>query len=292
MTLKQLEYFLVIAETQNMTRAAEILNITQPPLSLQLRQLEEELGVLLFSRDKKQLLLTKDGLLLQKKAKRILNMIDDTVNSIQSDENRSVCLHIGSVFSACNRILPEKIVQHRKAHPHVEFSLYEGSTTMVLNWLDEGTIEAGIVREPFDQSKYKYRRIMDDRLSPDKSDFFMAIGQPQFFKDSEGEFITLTRLKDIPLIIHRRYKDMLIDACRHRGFTPSILSENNSAFSSIGLATAGGGVALIPYTSALLIHTPGMITRYLTQPVINASAYIVWAKKQPSPDLEKFLALF
>lgn len=292
MTFKQLEYFLTIAETQNVTRAAEILNITQPPLSLQLKLLEDELGVTLFVRDKKQMLITKDGLLLQKKAKQILDLIDDAVNEIHSYKTRSIYLSIGSVFSACNRILPEKIVQFNKIHPYVEFNLFEGSTTMILEWLSEGKIEAGIVREPFDQSKYNYRRIFEESLSADKSDLFMAIGQPKFFVGHEGEFITLTKLQHIPLIIHRRYRDMIVDACRHRGFVPNILSQNNSAFSSIGLAAAGGGVALVPYTSSLLIQTPGMVTKFLTQPVINASTYVVWMKRQLSPELENFISLF
>lgn len=149
MTLKQLEYFLAIAENGSITKAANTLRISQPPLSLQLKGLEEELGCRLFIRDKKNMLITQKGLLLRDKAREILNKVNEMVLLVQAaEEDPHATIRIGTISSICNRVLPGKILRLKNRFPNLDFVLQEGSTTSILDMLAAGTVEFGIVRSP------------------------------------------------------------------------------------------------------------------------------------------------
>src|SRR5690625_560482 len=118
MDIRQLRYFLAIAKEGQITRAAKTLNMEQPPLSRQLKLMEQELGVTLFERTGRELKLTEEGRVLQKKAKSIIHQLNDAMTEIQ-EINQGVrgTLSIGSVFS-CVSLLPEKIKHFREMYPH------------------------------------------------------------------------------------------------------------------------------------------------------------------------------
>ena len=147
MTLKQLEYFLAIAENGSITKAANSLRISQPPLSLQLKGLEEELGCQLFIRDKKNMIITPKGILLRERAREIMDKVNETLLLMQSaNEEERYTIHLGTISSICNRVLPDKVLKLKERYPHVEFVLHEGSTTSILDMLADGTVDFGIVR--------------------------------------------------------------------------------------------------------------------------------------------------
>ena len=151
MTLKQLEYFLAIAENGSITKAANSLRISQPPLSLQLKGLEEELGCQLFIRDKKNMIITPKGILLRERAREIMDKVNETLLLMQSaNEEERYTIHLGTISSICNRVLPDKVLKLKERYPHVEFVLHEGSTTSILDMLADGTVDFGIVREPLE----------------------------------------------------------------------------------------------------------------------------------------------
>lgn len=104
MTLKQLEYFLAIAEAGHITAAAKNLNISQPPLSLQLKALEDEFGVQLFERDKRNLTITHEGLILQERAREIIRLVNETVRDLQNmGAEAKGTIHIGTIVSVCQQ---------------------------------------------------------------------------------------------------------------------------------------------------------------------------------------------
>ena len=112
MTLKQLEYFLAIAENGSITKAANSLRISQPPLSLQLKGLEEELGCQLFIRDKKNMIITPKGILLRERAREIMDKVNETLLLMQSaNEEERYTIHLGTISSICNRVLPDKVLK-------------------------------------------------------------------------------------------------------------------------------------------------------------------------------------
>ena len=173
MTLKQLEYFLAIAENGSITKAANSLRISQPPLSLQLKGLEEELGCQLFIRDKKNMIITPKGILLRERAREIMDKVNETLLLMQSaNEEERYTIHLGTISSICNRVLPDKVLKLKERYPHVEFVLHEGSTTSILDMLADGTVDFGIVREPFNVGAYSSRPIRDTALGEGGQDYF------------------------------------------------------------------------------------------------------------------------
>ncbi len=289
MTLKQLEYFMAIVETGNMTQAAKNLNISQPPLSLQLKALEDEFGVRLFDREKKSLVITPKGKLLYEKARQIVSLVNDTVSELQLDVDLWVTIRLGTISSVCSRLLPKLILEFRQSDPHVDFQIFEGSTTQILNQLDAGEIDLGIVREPFNTTLYHYLPVVDKALKDRQQDYFVAIGEEKFFEHCPGDDIPLAALKGQPLILHRRYMEILTNACRQQGFAPTVICQNNDFFSSLSWAAAGIGIAVLPYTSAISSNDPDMQIKVISKPKISSRAYVVWKKEgQLSPEAVRF----
>jgi len=294
MTLKQLEYFLAIADTGNMTQAAKNLNISQPPLSLQLKALEDELGIVLFERDKKSLIITKKGKLLQERTRQILSMVNDTVYDLQTmDFEFRVIIRIGTISSVCNRLLPDRIREFSKIFPHVEFQIFEGSTTSILEQMANNTVDIGLVREPFNTAVYNYIPIVDKALGDSQYDDFCTIAKPEFYDNASAISISLIELKGKPLIVHRRYNDMLVNACRQKGFAPHIICQNNDIASSLSWAFAGIGIAIAPYTSVIVNPHPDMMIKPIIQPRLSSRSYVVWDKEHKlSHEIRSFIKLF
>lgn len=281
MTLKQLEYFLEIARLGNVTRAAQSLNISQPPLSLQLKSLEDELGAPLFRRDKRHLEITAAGELLQERAQAILALLDETTNDIHAlSTEKQVTLRIATIGSVNNRLLPHLIARFSRDYFYVNFRVIEGRTEHVLEHVTTGDVDFGFVREPFNTSNFRSVLIHDPALAPGQADHFVTIAQPQFYDAYyEGESrdaIEIDELKDKPLIIHQRYREMILGACRKRGFNPYIICENDEIHSSLSWARAGIGIAIAPYTSAILGIDPGLVIRRLTFTAFSPWVRLVW----------------
>ena len=219
MTLKQLEYFRAIAENGSITKAAGTLSISQPPLSLQLKALEEELGCQLFVRDKKNMIITPKGVLLRERAREILAMVNEAIREVQStaEEERSV-IHIGSISSISNRVLPEKVLQMKARFPNVEFALHEDSTTNILGMLEAGEVQFGIVREPFPLTNFNSRPVRDTALGEEEQDYFMVICKEDFLDETAASTVPLVSHRGKPVIIHRLYSDIFMKACRQQCF--------------------------------------------------------------------------
>jgi len=290
MTFKQLEYFLAIAENGSITKAANTLRISQPPLSLQLKGLEEELGCQLFIRDRKNMLITTKGLLLQERAREIVNMVNETILLLQNTEEERCVIHVGTISSICNRVMPDKVLQMKERYPNVEFILHEESTTRILEMLEDGTVHFGIVREPFNIGAYNSRPIRDTALGDDSQDSFTAIGKESFFDQPELQTVPLISLRGKPIIIHRRYCDLFTTACRQQGFMPNIICQNDNIASSLSWASSGIGIAIAPYTSAIQNTDTSLILKRIDSPAIVSRAHLIWNKATALSPEEKFFA--
>lgn len=279
MTLKQLEYFDAIATVGNMTKAAQMLHISQPPLSIHLKALEDELGVKLFERNKKKLVLTKEGVLFKERVDKILNLINNTLYDIQNIQVKEhTIIRIGSIVSASNRILPDKILEYKKIHSNVDFQVHEGSSTAVLDKMNAGAIDIGLVREPIPTMSYHCIPLTGDALKKGERDFFTTLAFPEFYGDHEDEEISLSDLRGKPLIIQRRYGDIFSNECRHLGFAPHFICQNNDLMSSLNWAAARIGIAIVPYTSSLLNTHPQLIRKKIINPVLSSQTLLIYKK--------------
>lgn len=194
MELRVLNYFLAIAREENFTKAAQQLHITQPTLSRQIAQLEEELGVDLFVRSNHNIILTEDGMILKRRAQEILSLADKTKRDfLHKDENLEGVISIGSGEFLSTRCLTDCIAQFRRKHPLVRYEFYSGNAGNIRDQIERGLLDIGLMSEPIDIRKYEFISM------PIKEEWgaFVREDSPLIDKD----FIAPQDLVDIPLIL-------------------------------------------------------------------------------------------
>ena len=161
MEIRLLKYFLAVAREENITAAAETLHITQPTLSKQLMELEDELGKKLFIRGKRKISLTDDGIILRKRATEIIDLVERTQAEINSLNNTSISgdIYIGAGETDSMRIIAKVSHKLQKKYPDIHYHLFSGNDEDVLEKLDKGLIDFGILIEPSDIKKYGYIKL-------------------------------------------------------------------------------------------------------------------------------------
>ena len=160
MELRVLRYFLMVAREENITRAAGLLHVTQPTLSRQLIQLEEELGVKLFHRNKYRITLTEEGLLLKQRAQEIVALSDKAKQELTKSEGTlSGEIAIGCAEARSFSVLAEQIVAFRKLYPCVRFRIYSATADDVKDRMENGLLDMGLLMEPVDIGRYAFIRM-------------------------------------------------------------------------------------------------------------------------------------
>ena len=160
MELRVLRYFLMAAREENITRAAELLHITQPTLSRQLMQLEEELGTRLFNRSNHSIQLTEDGMLLKRRAQELVQLADKVEREFQrGEEEISGNIAIGSGETSNMQELADMIREFQKKYPLVQYDLYTATADDIKEKLDKGLLDIGLLTEPVDIIKYNFIRM-------------------------------------------------------------------------------------------------------------------------------------
>jgi len=192
--IRVLQYFLAVAREESITKAAEALRMTQPPLSRQLKDLEEELGKQLFIRGSKKVTLTEDGMLLRKRAEELVDLMEKTKAELaSSSENIGGDIYIGCGETESISFLAQAAQDLQKKHPLIHYHIYSGDAERVMEKLDKGLIDFGLLVGEADISKYDYLRL------PQK-DLWGVLMR----KDSplaEKETICAEDLRDKPLIV-------------------------------------------------------------------------------------------
>ena len=197
MELRILRYFLAVVREGNITKAAEILHITQPTLSRQLKELEEELGTNLFIRGKREIKLTDEGLLLDQRAKEIIELADKTERQFMEHKNLiGGVISIGCVESRATLFLPELLEKFSIKYPQVQYDLYNGYADDIKEKIDKGLIDIGLLLEPVEISKYDFIRL------PHKERWGVLMQKSDPLAQKES--ITLKDISMFPLIIPKR----------------------------------------------------------------------------------------
>lgn len=197
MELRVLKYFLIVAREENITRAANLLHLTQPTLSRQLMQLEEELEVKLFQRGKHSISLTEDGLRLKRRAQEIITLADKTKAEFSGKvEELSGEIAIGCGETQNMSFLSERMCRFRKLHPLVSFQIYSATADDIKDRMEQGLLDIGLLMEPVNISKYDFIR-MEKRER-------WGVLAPASSQLSEKECVTVMDLREIPLLIPGR----------------------------------------------------------------------------------------
>ena len=160
MEIRVLRYFLMVAREENITKAAELLHITQPTLSRQLMQLEDELGTKLFKRSNHSIRLTEDGMLLKRRAQELVQLADKTEMEFKrGEEVVSGNIAVGSGETNSVRELADIIGRFQKRYPLVQYDLYTANADDIKDRLDKGILDIGLLTEPVDIGKYNFIRL-------------------------------------------------------------------------------------------------------------------------------------
>ena len=160
MDIRVLQYFLAVAREESITKAAESLHMTQPPLSRQLKDLEEELGKQLLIRGGKKVTLTEDGMLLRKRAEEMVDLMEKTKAELTcSDKSIGGEIYIGSGETEAISFLAQAAGNLQKKYPLIRYHIYSGDADRVMEKLDKGLIDFGLLVGPVDIQKYEYMRL-------------------------------------------------------------------------------------------------------------------------------------
>jgi DNA-binding transcriptional LysR family regulator len=289
MELRHLRYFLAVAEDLHVGRAAQRLHISQPPLSRQIHQLEEELGVALFKRDKKRLHLTAAGSAFLEESRAILDRTDRAVRMAQRAARGEVgLLRIGFIESAtASGLLGTALTRFRTTYPDVEVELGELTSLRQADALRAHQLDVGFIyTRPPETADLVLRRVLPGCVVT-----AVARSNPL----AKYRHIPLTTVAQQPLIIWRRalspvLYDQIMSQCRAAGHEPHVVQHTSQMQTTISLAAAGVGLGIVP-SSFAATRIPGVVYRTIAGLGIRMDMELMFRVGDQSPVLHAFITV-
>lgn len=281
MELRTLHYFTVVAQELNITRAAEKLNMSQPPLSNQIKALEEELGVQLFIRGKRRLELTEEGGLLLRRAVQIQELADKTRQEIASlREGMTGVIYLSMVEGRAPFLAARWIAGFREEFPLVRYNLWNGSSDDVLDRLHKGLADLAVIAAPYDTEHLEG--------FPVGREPWIAMLHPDHpLAQTVGDTIPLSSLAGEPLIVPSRKSR--VDAIRRWfgevGAEPHILCEMSNYMDAAALTSQGVGISIFPQT--VDVSNGLVVSKVVIQPSRQVEYILVWNRGQPPSGLTR-----
>ena len=280
MELRVLRYFLVVAREENITRAAALLHVTQPTLSRQMMQLEEELGVKLFRRGKYRIILTDDGVLLRRRAQEIVDLAEKTEREFQRQEGALTGeIFLGSGELRAMSFLAEHLAAFQREHPLIRYQMYSGNADNIKERIERGLLDFGLLLEPVDISKYEFLRL------PVKEEWGALVSEGHPLASQEA--LTPEDLAGTPLLLTGRELVQQLFAQWMGPYAGEIetAAQGNLPYNTAMMARQGMGVFV-----TLRLHCAYEGLRFLPlSPPLEAGTVLVWKKDQVfSPAAEEF----
>jgi DNA-binding transcriptional LysR family regulator len=288
MELRHLRYFVAVAEELHFGRAAEKLHISQPPLSMQIRALEDELGVTLLNRTQRHVSLTQAGNALLQDARQILERVEQAVRATRRAGRGEIGeLAIGFISIADYNVLPIVLREFRHAYPLVNLTLKESTSDAQVDDLVNGRIDVGLLLPPVAEPALESAPVLREPL-------IAALPQGHPLAARKGA-IPLSALAEDAFILFPRHRapglyDDIVSFCRKAGFSPRIGQEAIQMQTIISLVSAELGVALIPESLRNLQRT-GVVYKSLREEGPMTEIHIAWRRGDPLPVLRSFLDL-
>ncbi|MEA3083578.1 MAG: LysR family transcriptional regulator, benzoate and cis,cis-muconate-responsive activator of ben [Paraburkholderia sp.] len=273
MELRQLRYFIAVAEEMNITRAANRLHMTQPPLSRQIQQIEESVGLPLFERGARPLRLTEAGRIFYAQARRLIDDADELAPLTRRLAQLAERIVIGFVPSTLYRALPAVIRAFREAAPHIELSLIEMFTIEQLAALKGGRIDVGFGRLRFDDAQLAREVLVEERM-------IAALPQDHPLARQKKP-LTLAALAHETLIVYPStprpsYADQQLSAMHDHALEPKAIHEVRELQTALGLVAAQVGVCLVP-ESVEGLRAHGVV--YRPVPTANIASPIIMSRR-------------
>lgn len=288
--IKQLQYFVAIAEEGQITAAAERLHVSQPPLSYELAKLEEELGTKLALRNSRGVALTDAGELLYKRALQILDMVGAVEHEVQQvGGGKQGTLSIGTISSSSNLIPNAFSSGFAVDAPDVRFAIHEGNTFEVLDMLKAGVVDLGIVRTPFKMAGLAGKLSEPEPMVAVSWDDAGAKGVQGRGTDE----IRIAELDDVPVVIYRRFERLIRKAFDDAGCRLTVGCATDDARTALMWAHSGYGIALVPQRISTFFTQDAPCIRTLKCKDLVTRQALVWQEgRYLSPLAKRFIDLF
>lgn len=272
----------MVAQEENITKAADKLHITQPTLSRQLKQLEDELGVTLLHRGKRKVTLTENGILMKRKAQEIVTLSEKAKNEFKQDDE----LLSGEISIGCGEVrnvqfLSATIAKFQQQYPEVQFELYSAVADDIVERLEKGLVDIGLVSEPFDTRNYGYFRL--------KKNDIWGVYVPKDHPLTKKKKVSAEDIMDESLIVPKRnlvrnevanwmgnqYKDLKIVATYNLLLNATVMVENGVGIAlCLSSVTENENLKFIPFS-----------------PKLETGAVLIWKKyRDMSPTVKKFIS--
>jgi DNA-binding transcriptional LysR family regulator len=261
--LRHLRYFIAVAEELNFTRASRRLSIAQPPLSQQIRRLEQELGVALFTRTKRRVVLTNAGRSFLERSYQIIGSVEQAVSLTQrvhrGQEGRLV---VGFLEYMSSTLIPPVMRAFRDKHPDVEIVLRPLANNHQLPALRSGDIDVSLLRPPVDDNE-----ILSDLIL--REPFVLAL--PANHRLAKRRAVRISEVAGDPFVMYRKevgpaFFTQIYDFCARNGVTPKAALDVTQIQTAVGLVSAGIGVALVPRSVTRVI-----VENVVYKPFVEAS---------------------
>lgn len=249
MEMHQIRYFVAVAEELHFGRAALRENVSQPPLSHQIKKLEAEMGVLLFQRTKRVVKLSEAGLAFLPAARAILAASEAGRRAAQRAQRGEIgVVTVGFVHSASITYLPTLIGPFRQRFPDVQIQFQELTVSEQITALQSGVIDVGLLRPPILEAGFNSFTVMQE-------DFCIAV--PHDHALAQRHEVTLQDIRHERYVFYPKHRspafhEQLMSMCATAGFTPDVGVEANTMYTAIGLVGTGAGIAIVPRSIAVI----------------------------------------
>lgn len=274
MEIRVLRYFLAVVREESITKASEALHITQPTLSRQLSQMEEEVGVRLFERGTRKIKLTNEGILLRRRAEEIIQLVDTTERElVEQNEQVEGKISIGCGEMAAVQMLSELIRTFRGKYTRVSFDIFTATADLVKEQMDKGLIDIGLLLEPVDMEKYDFIRL-------DMKENWVVLMRPDD-PLAEKENVTAEDLLPLPLILPRRMNVQSELASWFGDYYGKLNVVFTSNLSTNGAVMVGAGLAYSLVIEGAVLWDQSKITYRPLSPALTATSVLAWKRGQP-----------
>lgn len=279
MELKQMKYFKTIVEAGTISQAARLLHISQPPLSMQLKSIENELDTVLIERGHRHITLTPAGHLFYRRCNQILNLYDLTSQEVQSAATQ--ILRFGLTSSNGYLITHSQMSEFRKKYPKLDIHMKEGTTYEMVDALLAHEIDIALVRTPFDSTNVQSFLLKQEPM--------VAVGPSSLVYKEKNHLIDY---RDDSVLIHRRYRQFVVDYCLNElQFQPHIPIITDDIRTALLWGSLLDQVVIIPEAAIPYIDLKSQTYVILEDKGLYTSAAFITRKEELSPIVTTFISL-
>lgn len=286
--LRHIRYFIAVAEYLNFSKAAEQLHIAQPPLSRQIRQLEDDLGVALFLRNKRRVELTKAGVAFLEEARRLIVQVGHAAEAARhAQEGESGIVRIG-IGSGLGGAVSKVVFEHRRQWPIIDIECRDVFSNLQNEALRKGEIDVGFLRPPVDRVNLDCELLFEEEF---------VVVLPRKHRLAKRRLLTLKEVAHEPLIIFDRnlssgLYDKILALYSRQGLTPRLIPTRVEAHEEAGAIMVASGKAIFMGAGAIVNRSVAgldLVSVRLKEPEARIEVYVAWRRNSDSPVIFNFL---